>query len=217
MPNASATPAAKLLTPNNHLLLLVDYQPQMAFAVASTNVGELRTNVAMVAAAARGFQVATIVSTVAAKSFSGPLIPEVSRSFDQEPIDRTTMNCWEDPAIIDAVNRYQQTKVVIAGLWTSVCVLDPVLCALEQGFDVYMVTDACADVSSEAHERAITRMVQAGAQPITALQYLLELQRDWARSETYELTTGIAADHGGAYGLGIAYAQAMLGPGAQEG
>jgi nicotinamidase-related amidase len=79
-----------------------------------------------------------------------------------------------------------------------------------------VVTDACGDVSEEAHERAIERMVQAGAQPMTSVQYLLELQRDWARAETYDVTTGLATKFGGAYGLGITYAKAMLGPHAAE-
>jgi len=89
------------------------------------------------------------------------------------------------------------------------------LSALEQGFECYVITDACGDVSDESHERAVTRMVQAGASPLTSLQYMLELQRDWARGETYELTTGIARAHAGGYGIGIQYAKAMFG--AQEG
>ena len=89
-------------------------------------------------------------------------------------------------------------------------VVGPVLSALEQGFEVYVITDASGDISEEAHERAVTRMIQAGARPITALQYLLELQRDWARGDTYDLTTGIARQWGGAYGLGITYAKSMF-------
>jgi nicotinamidase-related amidase len=104
---------------------------------------------------------------------------------------------------------------VLSGLWTSVCIVGPALSALEQGFEVYVITDACGDVSTEAHERAVDRMVQAGVQPLTSLQYLLELQRDWGRAETYDLTTGIAKKWGGAYGLGIIYAKSMFG--AQEG
>ena len=102
-------------------------------------------------------------------------------------------------------------RLVIAGLWTSVCCNGPVLSALEQGFEVYVVTDACGDCTAEAHERAVQRMLQAGARPITALTYLLELQRDWARVETYDLTTGISIEFGGAFGIGIQYAKSMLG------
>jgi nicotinamidase-related amidase len=100
---------------------------------------------------------------------------------------------------------------VIAGLWTSVCIVGPALSAMEQGFEVYVITDACGDVSIEAHERAVARMIQAGARPLTSLQYLLELQRDWARKDTYNLTAGIAIAHAGGYGLGMQYAGTMFG------
>lgn len=108
------------------------------------------------------------------------------------------------------MNAIGRERIVLAGLWTSVCIVGPAISALEQGFEVYVITDACGDVSTEAHERAVERMVQAGARPMTALQYMLELQRDWARAETYDLTTGIAKKFGGAYGLGITYAKSMF-------
>jgi nicotinamidase-related amidase len=172
----------------------------------------LRNNVAMVSRAARVFSVSTLLTTVAEKSFSGPLFPEVRRALPEDAvIDRSTMNGWEDSAVIDRVNSAGKGRVVIAGLWTSVCVAGPVLSALEQGFEVFVITDACGDVSSEAHERAITRMVQAGARPMTSLHYLLELQRDWARGRTYEAVLDVAKEHGGGYGLGIQYAKAMFG------
>jgi nicotinamidase-related amidase len=100
---------------------------------------------------------------------------------------------------------------VLSGLWTGVCIVGPALSAIEQGFEVYVLADACGDVSTEAHNRAMDRMVQVGAQPMTSLQYMLELQRDWARTETYDMTTGIAKKFGGAYGLGIIYAKQMFG------
>jgi len=108
------------------------------------------------------------------------------------------------------VNRIGKSRIVLAGLWTSVCIVGPALSALDQGFEVYVITDASGDISTEAHERAVERMIQAGARPITSLQYLLELQRDWARTETYDMTTGIARKVGGAYGLGITYAKTMF-------
>ena len=126
------------------------------------------------------------------------------------------MNCWEDKSVIEEVNRIGKNRIVLAGLWTSVCIVGPALSALDQGFEVYVIADACGDVSTEAHDRAIERMVQAGAQPMTSLQYLLELQRDWARVETYDAVTGIAKIYGGAYGLGIIYAKTMLGEHASE-
>lgn len=214
----TATPTAGtgLLTPTDHTLILVDHQSQMAFATKSIDASTLRTNTALVANAAAGFGVSTIVTTVAEKSFSGPVFDEISEALPNvEVTDRTTMNSWEDANVIRRVNAIGKERLVFAGLWTSVCIVGPVLSALDQGFEVYAITDASGDVSEEAHERAVERMVQAGARPMTSLQYLLELQRDWARGETYDLTTGIARKYGGAYGLGIIYAKTMFG--AQEG
>jgi nicotinamidase-related amidase len=112
--------------------------------------------------------------------------------------------------VIDQVNTIGKSRLVFAGLWTSVCIVGPTLSALDQGFECYVITDACGDVSTEAHERAVERMVQAGVRPMTSLQYLLELQRDWARGDTYDMTTGYAKQFGGAYGLGVTYAKTMF-------
>jgi len=211
-PTAYAKPGAKLLNAADHTLILIDFQSQMAFATHSISNTELRTNASLVAQAAAGFKVSTILTTVAEKSFSGPMFEEVTAPFGgQKMLDRTSMNTWEDAPVIAEVNRIGKQRIVLAGLWTSVCIVGPALSALDQGFEVYVITDACGDVSAEAHERAVERMVQAGAQPITSLQYLLELQRDWARGETYDLTTGIAKKVGGSYGIGINYAKSMFG------
>lgn len=211
-PTAQAAPGARLLNPANHALVLIDFQSQMAFATHSISAVELRSNAALIAQAAAGFRVPTVLTTVAARTFSGPMFDEVTAPFGNQPLlDRTSMNTWEDAAVIAEINRIGRRRIVLAGLWTSVCIVGPALSALDQGFEVCVITDACGDVSAEAHERAVQRMVQAGAQPMTSLQYLLELQRDWARGETYELTTGIARRVGGAYGLGITYAKTMFG------
>lgn len=216
MSNAKAAPGKLLLGPNDHTLILIDFQSQMAFATKSIDAVALRNNAAVVAHAAAGFGASTILTTVAEKSFSGPMFDEVTEPFGgQAMLDRTSMNCWEDAAVITKVNEIGKNRIVLAGLWTSVCIVGPALSALDQGFEVYVIADACGDVSEEAHERAMDRMVQAGARPMTSLQYLLELQRDWGRAETYDLTTGIAKKFGGAYGLGIIYAKSMFG--AQEG
>lgn len=212
MPVAKAAPGRLLLSPADHTLIMIDHQSQMAFATKSIDAVTLRNNAALVAEAAAGFKVSTILTTVAEKTFSGPIFDEIRAAFPgAEFIDRTSMNTWEDPRIADRVNAIGKGRIVLAGLWTSVCIVGPALSALDQGFEVYVIADACGDVSEEAHERAMDRMVQAGARPITSLQYLLELQRDWARGETYELTTGIAKRLGGAYGLGIIYAKTMFG------
>jgi nicotinamidase-related amidase len=211
MTQATATPGARLLNAADHTLIMIDYQSQMAFATKSISATELRNNAGLVASAAAGFGVSTILTTVAEKSFSGPMFSEVTAPFPGKALlDRTSMNTWEDQAVIAEVNASGKTRIVLAGLWTSVCIVGPALSALDQGFEVYVITDASGDVSDEAHERAVARMIQAGAQPITSLQYLLELQRDWARGETYGLTTGIARERGGAYGLGITYAKTMF-------
>jgi nicotinamidase-related amidase len=209
---ATATPGAKLLTPKDHTLIMIDFQSQMAFATKSIDAVLLRSNAALVGRAAKGFGVPAILTTVAEKSFSGPMFSEISDAFPgQAMLDRTSMNTWEDAAVIAEVNRIGKTRLVLCGLWTSVCIVGPTLSAIDQGFEVYVIADACGDVSTEAHDRAIDRMVQAGARPMTSVQYLLELQRDWARGETYELTTGIARQFGGAYGIGITYAKTMFG------
>jgi nicotinamidase-related amidase len=208
---ATPTPGATLLSPTDHALVMIDFQSQMAFATKSIDAITLRNNAALVANAAAGFKVPTILTTVAEKSFSGPMFTEVTAPFPgQALLDRTSMNTWEDAAVIDQINAIGKTRLVFAGLWTSVCIVGPTLSALDQGFECYVITDACGDVSIEAHERAVERMIQAGVRPMTSLQYLLELQRDWARGDTYEMTTGYAKQFGGAYGLGVTYAKTMF-------
>jgi nicotinamidase-related amidase len=209
---ATPTAGAKLLTPKDHTLVMIDFQSQMAFATHSIEAITLRNNAALVANAAAGFGVPTILTTVAEKSFSGPMFSEITDAFPgQKMLDRTSMNTWEDAAVIARVNEIGKPRIVLSGLWTGVCIVGPALSAIDQGFEVYVIADACGDVSAEAHNRAMDRMVQAGAQPMTSLQYLLELQRDWARTDTYEMTTGIAKKFGGAYGLGVTYAKTMFG------
>ena len=208
---ATPTPGAKLLTPKDHTLVMIDFQSQMAFATHSIEAVTLRNNASLVAHAAAGFSVSTILTTVAEKSFSGPMFDEIKAAFPgQAMLDRTSMNTWEDAAVIKKINEIGKTRIVLSGLWTGVCIVGPALSAIDQGFEVYVIADACGDVSTEAHERAMQRMVQAGAQPMTSLQYLLELQRDWARTDSYDMTTGIAKKFGGAYGLGITYAKTMF-------
>ena len=212
MTNAVAAPGGMLLAPPDHTLIMIDFQSQMSFATKSIDAVNLRNNAALVAHAAAGFGVSTILTTVAEKSFSGPMFSEITEAFPgQAMLDRTSMNTWEDAAVIARVNEIGKSRIVLCGLWTGVCIVGPALSAIEQGFEVYVIADACGDVSEEAHDRAMDRMVQAGARPMTSLQYLLELQRDWARTGTYDMTTGIAKKFGGAYGLGIIYAKTMFG------
>lgn len=212
MAKATPKPSANLLSAGNHVLMMIDHQSQMAFATKSIDSINLLNNAGLVASAAKGFQVPTILTTVSEKSFSGPIFSTIAEAFPGETaIDRTTMNAWEDSRITDRVNASGKTKVVICGLWTSVCIAMPALCAKEQGFDVYFIADACGDISIEAHELACQRMSQAGCVPMNALQYLLELQRDWARTDTLGTTFAAASRYGGAYAIGLNYATAMLG------
>lgn len=214
--NQGASP--RLLTPQNSALILIDHQPQMAFATRSIDGQTLVNNVTGLAKSAKIFNVPTVLTTVAAKSFSGPLFPTVQAVFpSMKPIDRTTMNSWEDRNFLDAVKITGRKKLVMAALWTEVCLATAALSALDDGFEVYIVTDASGGVTTEAHDMAIKRMVQAGAVPVTWLQVLLEWQRDWARQETYDAVLAIAREHGGAYGQGIGYAKSMLGEHASEG
>lgn len=206
-------PGKSLLNPTNHAVVLIDHEGQMAFATKSISMEELRNNVALVAGGSKIFNVPTVVTTVAEKSFSGPVFPEISEVYPEATsgyVDRTTMNTWEDVNAHKAITGKNKKKLVFAGLWTSVCIVGPVLSAIDEGYDVYVVTDASGDISKEAHDQSVTRMVQAGAHPITSVQYVLELQRDWARKETYKPVNDLMKKHGGAYGIGIQYAQEML-------
>lgn len=207
----------RLITPQNSALILIDHQPQMAFATHSIDGQALVNNVTGLAKSAKIFGVPTLLTTVAAESFSGPIFPPVQAVFPYlKPIDRTTMNAWEDKDFVAAVKKMDRRKLVIAALWTEVCLATATLSALDDDFEVYIVTDASGGVTLEAHEMAIQRMIQAGAVPMTWLQVLLEWQRDWARTETYDAVMEVAKEHGGAYGLGIGYAKVMLGQHASE-
>ncbi|MFG3102491.1 hydrolase [Streptomyces sp. NPDC048182] len=208
----TAAPGPDLLTPDNCAVLFVDHQPQMFFGTGSGDRTAIINATVGLAKAARAFDVPVVLSTVAAESFSGPLMPQLAGVFpEHEVIDRTTMNAWEDTAFVEAVKATGRRKLVIAGLWTEVCVVLPALSALAQGYEVYAVTDASGGVSPQAHEHAVQRMTQAGVVPVTWVQVLLELQRDWARAETYLPVMDVVKEHGGAYGLGVVYAQAVIG------
>jgi len=206
-------PSPQLLTPNNHALVLIDFEGQMAFATKSIAMTELRTNVAIICGASKIFNVPTVVTTVAEESFSGPVFSEIEEFYPQATsgyLDRTSMNTWEDEAAYQAIKGKDKQKIVLAGLWTGVCIVGPALSAMAEGYEVYVIADACGDVSPEAHERAMQRMIHAGVRPVTSVQYLLELQRDWARQETYVAVTDLMKKYGASYGLSIQYAHHMV-------
>ena len=205
-------PSPELLNPTNHTLVMIDHEGQMAFATKSIAMDELRGNVALVVGASKIFTIPTVITTVAEESFAGPVFPEILEAYPDKStyIDRTTMNTWEDVNAYKAITGKGKKKLVMGGLWTSVCIVGPALSAISEGYEVYVITDASGDISKEAHDQSMTRMVQAGVRPITSLQYLLELQRDWARQETYKPVNDLVVKYGGAYGIGVQYAREML-------
>ncbi|MFF9320470.1 hydrolase [Streptomyces sp. NPDC014735] len=209
--NVKADPAASLLSPENSVLLMVDHQPQMFFGTTNADRGDIINATVGLAKSAKVFGVPVVLTTVASKSFSGPLLPQLAEVYpDAEPIDRTTMNCWEDQRVVDAVGATGRPKIVMAGLWTEVCISLAALSAVDQGYEVYVPTDACGAVSVAAHDNAVKRMMQNGVVPTTWLTTLLEWQRDWGRTETYDPVMDVVVQHAGAYGVGVVYARAML-------
>ena len=200
-----------MLKPEECALALIDFQPAMFAGVHSHDRTLIVQNVQVVGKSAKLFKVPTILSTVAAKSFSGPMISEVTGIFPgQEIVDRTSINAWLDPNFKKAIERTKRRKIVVAGLWTEACVLFPTIDMLQAGYEVYVPTDACGDVTEEAHERAVQRMIQAGAVPMTSLQFQFELQQDWARAETYQGCMDILIAHS-PYGIEVRFVKEFLG------
>jgi nicotinamidase-related amidase len=201
----------ELLTPGNSTLILIDHQPRMMFGVSSIDRQLLINNVVGLAKAAKVFDVPVILTTVETKSFSGYTWPQIVELFpDQAAIERTSMNSWEDPGFRAEVERIGRKKLVIAALWTEVCLAYPALEAVRDGYEVYAVADASGGTSTMAHDMAMQRMIQADVIPVTWQQVMLEWQRDWARKETYDGIMEIAKAHSGAYGSGVEYAYTLV-------
>ena len=200
-----------LLTPENSTVIFIDQQPQMIFGVASIDRQLLINNTIGLAKSAKAFNVPTILTTVETHDFSGYMWPQLLSIFShQTPIERTSMNAWEDSQFVEEVERAGRKKLVISALWTEVCLAFPAIQAMEAGYEVYVVVDACGGTSQVAHDMAIQRVVQAGAVPVTWQQVLLEYQRDWARQKTYDAVLDIVKQHSGAYGSGVEYAYTMI-------
>ena len=200
----------ELLTPQNTAVIFIDHQPQMAFGVTSIDRQLLRSNVVALARTAKLFNVPAIVTAVESTGFSGYVWPELLAVLPGEPVERTSMNAWDDKKFVQAVEKTGRKKLVIAALWTEVCLVMPTLDALSAGYEVYIVTDGSGGTSKEAHDMAVLRLIQAGAVPVTWQQVLLEYQRDWARKETYDGVLKIVREHSGAYGMGVEYAYTMV-------
>ena len=193
----------ELLTPDNSVLLMIDYQPQMAFGVANIDRQTLKNNVIGLAKSALLFKVPTILTSVETEGFSGYIFPELLDVFPtQDIIERSSMNSWDSENVRKSIAATQKKKLILAGLWTEVCINMPALCAMEEGYEIYVVEDACGGTTEVAHRTAMNRMTQAGAVSISWLQLLLEWQRDWATKASYDGVMNIVRDHCGAYGMG---------------
>jgi nicotinamidase-related amidase len=203
-----------LIEPNQCVLLLIDLQAGLGFGVESMPRQALVNNAVALAKTASGFGVPVIASTSASRVYSGPLLPPVQEALPKVvAIERRNMNVWEDEAVHGAVLQTGRKRMLVAGFLTEACVTFPVLSALQDGFEVFVVADACGGLTSTSHDLALRRMEQAGARLTSWIQVLLEFQRDWTRHETYEMARGIVVENGGGYGIGLAYAREMIHPG----
>jgi nicotinamidase-related amidase len=193
-----------LLRPEDSILVLIDHQP---FQFANLNSHEptmIINAVAGISKAAKIFNVPAILTTVIEER-GGLIIKQIQEVFpEQKPINRTLINTWQDPAVTDVVAKSGRKQLIIAGLWTEVCVAMPAIQAAGEGYDVFVITDACGSVSKEAHDMAVRRMVQHGITPINWVAVASEWQRDWARTETAGQLAGLMIEHAG--GSGVAYA-----------
>src|SRR5437763_741432 len=181
-----------LLTPDNCVVTLIDLQPQMLFGVANFDRQAIINNNVALSKAVRVFDMPVVLSTVETKGFSGNMWPQIQAIFPkQTPIERTTMNAWDDENFVAAIKKIGKKKIVLAGLWTETCVALPTIQAIHDGYEVYVVEDCCGDVNQLSHDNAMKRVYQAGAKPVTALSVLLEWQRGWGLIETSDAFTGV--------------------------
>lgn len=199
-----------LLRPADSILVLIDHQPYQFANLHSHEPTMVVNNVVGLAKAAKVFGVPTILTTVL-ETRGGYLIKALQDVFpDQKPIDRTFINTWEDPAVTDLVKKSGRKQLILAALWTEICLAMPTIQALAEGYDVFIVTDASGGVSAEAHDMAVRRLVTAGAVPMTWMAVAAEWQRDWAREETAAGLAGVLADHGGGSGVAFAWEMQLL-------
>ena len=208
MPTKSGLQA--LLRPQDSVVVLIDHQPFQFANLHSHDPTIVCNNVVGLAKAAKAFNVPTILTTVLEER-GGYLIQPLQEVFpEQKPIDRTFINTWEDRRVVAAVEKTGRKQLVLAALWTEICLAMPALHALGEGYDVFVVTDASGGVSAEAHEMAVRRMVAAGIVPITWLAVASEWQRDWARTESLEALTSTVLGHGGGSSIAFAWEQQLL-------
>lgn len=207
------TDSIPLLKPEECALVLIDQQAGLAFGVGSIDRQILLNNTIALARTAVVFGLPIVVSTSATKVYSGPLMPAIHAVLPGVAvIDRRNMNLWEDEAAHAAVSKTGRRRLLVSGLLTEACVSFPVLSALAEGYEAYVVGDACGGLTTTSHDLALRRMQAAGARMTSWIQVLLELQRDWTRHETYDGARAIVEAHGGGYGIGLAYARDMIHP-----
>jgi len=177
--------ADHLLTPENAAFLLIDYQPSQIAGVHSMDRDLLLKNAVSTVRTIKTFGVPVVHSTVNVASGQGPTLPELAGLLtDDKPLDRTTVNSWEDIEFVQAVHATGRRKLIICALWTEICMAFTALDALREGYEVYPVVDAIGGTSPEAHRAGLDRVIQAGGQPISWVSLGVELQRDWARQDT---------------------------------
>jgi nicotinamidase-related amidase len=199
-----------LLTPENSIVVLIDHQPFQFANLHSHEPTMIINAVTGLSKAAKIFNVPTILTTVIEER-GGLIIKQIQDVFpEQKPINRTFINTWQDPAVTDIVGASGRKQLIICGLWTEVCVAMPAIQAAGEGYDVFVVTDACGSVSKEAHDMAVRRMIQHGITPINWLAVASEWQRDWARLDTANHLAGLMIDHAGGSGVAFAWEQQLL-------
>lgn len=178
--------ADHLITPQNSAFVLIDYQPEQFATVRSMDPDLLLENIVSTVKTVKTFDVPVVHSTVNVSSGqTGPTVPELAELLeDDPPLDRTTVNSWEDTEFVQAVHATGRRKLIFCALWTEVCMAFTALDALREGYEVYPVVDAIGGTSPDAHRAGLERVIQAGAQPISWVSLACELQRDWARLET---------------------------------
>ena len=197
---------AELLTPDNAALVLIDHQAGLAFGVQSIDRQVLLNNTVALVRAALAFDLPIVISTSATKVYSGPLLPALRQWLPEHTVwERRNMNVWEDEAALQAIRATGRRKLLFSGMLTEACVTFPVLCAQAEGYEAYVVDDACGGASSLGHGAALQRMSAAGARVTSWLQVLLELQRDWTRHATYDAAREVVVANGGGYGIGLNY------------
>jgi nicotinamidase-related amidase len=202
-----------LLEPRECAFLFVDYQAGLAFGVESIGRQVVLNNAISLARTAIVFGCPVVVSTSASRVYSGPLLPSLQAVMpDVKPIERRNMNVWEDATVHAALVATGRKRLIVAGLLTEACVTFPVLSVLREGFEVFVVGDACGGLTSAGHDFALRRMEAAGATLTSWIQVLLEFQRDWTRHETYAGARAIVETNGGGYGMGLTYARDMIHP-----